>query len=386
MLYLTDDANRDLLDLADAARESGREEHAYLLGKRVRGKLVLRHAIRTLNTLAGSAIVQPDTNASQTLLRPYLGDNVLLGSAHVHFGLHGPSRGDEATLRSIADEFPQYLCLVVTITGDDTSMTCHTINDGVLVAHHLQPYAYDTTIPHGKRVLLLGAGSGASTVALQLATWNVAFTILDHDRLEARNLSRHLLGRKSIGKPKALALRKLLQPRTSAPITALVEQVTPERHKRLTHLIAAHDLVLECTGDLRVAHLTSQAAREQHKAVVHAGVFARGSGGYVLLNRQGGACIGCLHQLPRIEPQTNASLSTLAQQYGFTEDEISVQAGLFTDITVVSSLQAKVALEALRSNTTDLPNLYLINNTELSITRHTIAPSRACVTCQGDEP
>ena len=51
----------------------------------------------------------------------------------------------------------------------------------------------------------------------------------------------------------------------------------------------------------------------------------------------------------------------------------------------MSSLQAKVALEALRSDTTDLPNLYLVNNTEISITRHEIAPSRACLTCNLEE-
>ena len=110
-------------------------------------------------------------------------------------------------------------------------------------------------------------------------------------------------------------------------------------------------------------------------------MFGRGSGGYVFLNQTGRACIGCLHDLPRIEPQNNASLQHLAAQYGFSEEEISVQAGLFTDIGLVSAVQAKVALEALRSDTTDLPNLYLVNNTDIAITRHDLAPSRSCLTC-----
>jgi molybdopterin/thiamine biosynthesis adenylyltransferase len=378
--YLTADARAALHDLADAARTSGREEHAYLMGRTIRGKLVVRHVVPTPNAFAGPAIVRPDEQLAQHVLAPYAAaGNQLLGSAHVHFGLRGPSRGDEATLRTISADFPGYLCIVVTITGEHTSMTCHSI-DGGLVEHDLVGYEYDTTIPE-KRVLVLGAGSGASTVLLQLASWGVPFTILDNDRLEERNLRRHLLDRRSLGKPKAVALRRLLQPRTSARITALVEQLTPERHDRLAQLIAAHDLTVDCTGDVRIAHLTSQVARDHRKTTVHAGVFVRGSGGYVFLSRAQGACIGCLHHLPRIEPQDNASLQHLANQYGFSEDEISAQAGLFTDIGVVSALQAKVALEALRSDTSDLPNLYLVNNTEIAITRHEIAPSRECLTC-----
>jgi molybdopterin/thiamine biosynthesis adenylyltransferase len=381
MMHLTREARVALHDLADLARQSGREEHAYLLGRTIRGKLVVRHVIATPNALAGAAIVQPDETIAQRVLAPYIAaGNRLLGSAHVHFGLHGPSRGDEATLRSICAAFPGYCAIVLTITGDPTSMTCHSIEDDTLVEHELLAYEYDTSVP-AKSVLVLGAGSGASTLLLQLATWNVPFTILDHDRLEERNLRRHLLDRKALGKHKAVALKRLLQPRTTARITTVVEHVTPERHERLAQLIARHDLTIDCTGDVRTAHLTSQLAREQHKVTVHAGVFNRGSGGYVFLNRTPGACIGCLHDLPRIEPQDNASLSTLANQYGFSEAEISAQAGLFTDIGIVSSLQAKVALEALRSDTTDLPNLYLVNNTEISITRHEIAPSIACLTC-----
>lgn len=379
-LYLTDDARATLDELADAARVSRKEEHAYLLGRMVRGKLVVRHVIATPNVIADPAIVQPDETIAQSLIAPYLAaGDALLGSAHVHFGLHGPSGGDIGTLEAISGEFPGYLCMVLTL-GNDLSITCHSIEGGTLTAHDVLPYRYDTTIPH-RPVLLLGAGSGASTVALQLASWKVPVTIVDGDTLEERNLARHLLDRRSIGKSKAAELRKLLRHRTDAPITALREYVTPERQDRLATLVKAHELVVECTGDLRIAHLASQLAKNASITSVHAGVYARGAGGYVLLNRQGGACIGCLHDLPRIEPEDNASLATLAQQYGFTEAEISAQAGLFTDIGVVSALQAKVALEALRSDTSDLANLYLINNTEISITRHTLAPSRACLTC-----
>jgi|GEM_PF-7066792 len=380
--YLTEEATAALHDLAASAKATGREEHAYVIGRIVRGKRVIRYVIPTPNTFAGPAIVQPDHEAAGALLAPYLADgNEFFGSAHVHFGLRGPSSGDINTLRSINGEFPSYLCIVVTLRRERLSMTCHSIQTE-LVEHDLVPYVYETRIPADREVVVYGLGSGGASVALQVAKWGVPLTIIDHDQLERRNLARHILDPRSVGKPKAAAMQKLLRRHTRARIIALQEQVEPERRLHLKYRLHKASLVIDSTRDVRVAHLISQTARELGITSVHAGVFARGSGGYVFLNRPGGACIGCLHGLPRIEPQDNTSLQTLAQQYGFSEDEISAQAGLFTDIGVVSALQAKVALEALRSDTTDLPNLYLVNNTEISITRHRVAPARDCLTCK----
>jgi hypothetical protein len=101
-----------------------------------------------------------------------------------------------------------------------------------------------------KRILLIGAGSLGSIVADQLVRMGAtAITVMDADRLEAGNLSRHALSLASLGRQKAIALTSHLNSvAPDARVRALLGSFPPmTQSARLD--VAEHDIVLDCTGD-----------------------------------------------------------------------------------------------------------------------------------------
>lgn len=101
-----------------------------------------------------------------------------------------------------------------------------------------------------KRILLIGAGSLGSIVAEQLVRMGAsAITVMDADRLEAGNLSRHALSLAELGDEKAVALTSHLN--TVAPdarARALPGSFPPTTESSRLD-VAGHDIVLDCTGD-----------------------------------------------------------------------------------------------------------------------------------------
>ena len=72
---------------------------------------------------------------------------------------------------------------------------------------------YDTAALRTKRVVVVGLGSGGSTVALELAKAGVArLTLIDPDTLEETNLIRHECDDRYLGENKAVAVADLIPP------------------------------------------------------------------------------------------------------------------------------------------------------------------------------
>jgi hypothetical protein len=131
-----------------------------------------------------------------------------------------------------------------------------------------------------------------------------------------------------------------------------------------------------------VSNRLSSLARQAQRPVVHAGVFPRGSGGFVFLDTPGAACYACLFALHLdATAEDEDTMRTLKEQYGLTEDQLNAQLGLWADVHLVASLHVKVLLEHLKGTTTS--NLYLIDNERLTITDHHIAPRSTCI-CTGE--
>src|SRR5207237_3839927 len=70
---------------------------------------------------------------------------------------------------------------------------------------------YETNVLAGKTVLIIGVGSGGSTIALELVKAGVGnFLLVDPDRVEVANVVRHLCGLSDLGRFKTKAIRDLI--------------------------------------------------------------------------------------------------------------------------------------------------------------------------------
>ena len=101
-----------------------------------------------------------------------------------------------------------------------------------------------------KRMLILGAGSLGSAVAdtlLRMGVTNIG--IMDEERLEIGNLSRHILTMRELGHFKAVALAERLN--ASAPdamVQAMPVNFPPSGAEPYTADLKSYDVIIDCTG------------------------------------------------------------------------------------------------------------------------------------------
>lgn len=388
-------AFEELLTLCLDAASRGVETHAYLLGRKTRAEIIITTVLRAGAPIEHGAMTQPDYGAAAVAMQPLLARGAhLLGEAHRHpDGCIGPSSGDRQMLLSIpADRFPNYLCVVFTTFHDRPPViTAHSVADGAIVEHEVRivDSAYPVFLPDDIRsvsAFVVGAGSGGCLSLQQLTKLGLGgITLADHDAVEERNLSRHLADETAIGQNKATYLANYFASRTRTIITPLDLQVTPATTDDLDRFVASHTFTVDNAGHPPTSILLSRSCAKQQKVCVHAGAFARGSGGFVFLQTPAGPCYECLYDLQRQQASDDpATLDALAHQYGYTEDELRAQVGLWSDVNVIASIQAKVTLEFLKRGHLRA-NLWVIDNEQLTITARRVQRHAECTTCQPTE-
>lgn len=378
--------------LALCATAVGVETHAYLVGLRLAGELVVLHLVHAANSVATTSMVRPDYGASAVALKPYLDRGlVVLGEVHTHLGMIGLSGFDEQMLRDLPADFAGYVAVVITTFLEERSpvLRAASITNGVLTSHDVVVGdAPDALLPAHvatQRVLHIGAGSLGSLVALQASKLGVqAIAILDHDTFDAGNLRRNLPTRRAIGRSKAAWLARFLRPRTTSRMRAVTLQIGPATDDTLCAEVRAHDVIVNATGNPRVGFQVSRAAVAEQRLTFHAGVFARGAGGFVFRQDVGGPCYECLYALkPRPISEDTAALDTLQRQYGYTDEELSAHLGLWADVNLVAALQAKLLAAYLQGAV--FPNLHVVDTTTLTITSVNVQRRPGCTTCKGDK-
>jgi molybdopterin-synthase adenylyltransferase len=120
----------------------------------------------------------------------------------------------------------------------------------------------------GAHALVIGAGGLGSPVALYLATAGVGtITLVDHDTVDLTNLQRqiaHTLDR--VGQPKVdSAARSIAAINPAVQVQALRERVEGER---LAALVAAADVVLDCSDNFATRHAVNRACVLHGKPLV----------------------------------------------------------------------------------------------------------------------
>lgn len=194
------------------------------------------------------------------------------------------------------------------------------------------------------RVLIIGAGGLGCPAALYLASAGVGFiSIADGDTVELSNLQRQILySNKDINSSKALSAQHALSNiNPDVCITTIDQRLENEQ---LSALIAATDIVLDCTDNFATRHAINRACVE-HKVPLVSGA-AIGFQGQISVfdQRQASApCYACLFPPDQTYEETQCS-----------------SMGVFAPLTgIIGAMQAAQALQLIVQNNAPLANRLL---------------------------
>jgi len=130
-----------------------------------------------------------------------------------------------------------------------------------------------------KRVLVIGAGALGSAVSENLVRMGIYdLGVLDADRLEVGNLTRHALGMDAVGHNKALALASalnLLMP--DANVVGLASFFPPTRME-IAEQVRSFDVIVDCSGSDGVLDALSAFDWREEKTFISLGMTWKAEG------------------------------------------------------------------------------------------------------------
>jgi adenylyltransferase/sulfurtransferase len=156
------------------------------------------------------------------------------------------------------------------------------------------------------RVLVVGAGGLGSPALMYLAAAGVGHIgICEGDTLEASNLHRQVLYRRShVGQSKAhIAAQQLRELNPDTEITVIDVSLDADNAESLFN---QHDLVLDCSDNLKLKFLLNAAALRTATPVVFASVYQYEGQLHVFDPRTGAPCLRCVWpREPSVAPTCN---------------------------------------------------------------------------------
>ena len=210
-----------------------------------------------------------------------------------------------------------------------------------------------------KSVLIVGLGSGGATIAVELAKAGVGnFILVDFDRLELHNISRHIAGVNELGRLKTNIVRDAILAKnpyaniSTYPIDMLSDISLIER------LIIETDLLIAATDSLSSRYVLNSLIIKHKKVGIFGRAVTRAEGGDVLRVRPGGPCYACLKGSQWYTQEDEITDLRRARELGvipaYTSEEDAnamVQVGLSTDIAPINTMVVKLALQELSRGT-----------------------------------
>jgi molybdopterin/thiamine biosynthesis adenylyltransferase len=201
----------------------------------------------------------------------------------------------------------------------------------------------------GKNVLVVGLGSGGSTVALELAKAGVGgFVLVDPDHVEESNLIRHECDDRYYGWNKAEAVAELIGHRNPEARVGVIPMDAFKMGHRLEDLAKEADLVAVCTDAEQPKHLLNRLCTTFGTPAVYAGVFERGTGGEVI-HCAGGPKDPCYACVTSVLKESAPSAPEEELDYGTIGPDGAIHGapGLGLDVRLIALLHAKVCLLTL---------------------------------------
>jgi molybdopterin/thiamine biosynthesis adenylyltransferase len=222
---------------------------------------------------------------------------------------------------------------------------------------------YETDVLQAKTVLIIGIGSGGSSIAIELAKAGVGqFILADHDRLEIANLVRHICGLSDLGRFKTKAVRdQILGKNPSAQVETLERQIDWDYLPNLRELVRRVDLVFCCTDNRASRMLINLACVSERRVCIYGGTLNRAYGGHVLrVNPTVSMCYQCfVDLLPEKADDQEVGSQEQANRVAYDDRAVPVEPGLANDIAPIAVMCVKFGiLELLRGTETSLSSLY----------------------------
>lgn len=246
----------------------------------------------------------------------------------------------------------------------------------------------------GARVLVVGLGSGGSTVALELAKAGVAsFTLVDPDRIEEANVIRHECDARYLGWNKVEAVADLICRRhPEAEIEALAADALA-LGAHLEQALAGAALVAACTDVEPPKHLLNRLCLQAGVPAVYAGVYERGVGGEVIRCAGGpeDPCYACIISV--LKDSLAVGGEEAEPDYGIIAADGAPRAapGLGLDVRLVALIHAKVCLLSLLGREAELAGNVVLFGTAavpglfprpLASALLTVSPQADCLVCR----
>ena len=212
----------------------------------------------------------------------------------------------------------------------------------------------ETDVLAHRSICIIGLGTGGVHIALELAKVGVGkFSLIDQDRLEVGNISRHHAGISFVGRRKVHAARDLLLDNNPELIVDVYPfHAETQYQDELRTIIADSDLVI-CATDNRPSKLFVNALCVQSaRPVIFGGAFRRAYGGQILRVRpHDSACYHCfVLAMPDTESDREISSEADASAIAYTDRPVPVEPGLAIDVAPISVMAAKLALQELIRN------------------------------------
>ena len=209
-----------------------------------------------------------------------------------------------------------------------------------------------------KRVMIVGLGSFGSQIAIELAKAGVgAFSLVDFDRVELHNLSRHTATVRDLGRLKTNVIAEAVHGKNPY---ARVDKFPVNVNEDLPLLydeVGKADLVICATDNNTSRFNISKALVEKGKVGIFGRAVTRAEGGDVFRYRPGGPCYCCLVGAGNLQEEEISDVASARRDgriaaYVSPEDaEAMVQVGLSSDIAPICNMMVKLALVELSRGT-----------------------------------
>jgi len=182
------------------------------------------------------------------------------------------------------------------------------------------------------------------------------FVLIDFDRLELSNVSRHVCGISDLGRYKTFAVRDAIGDKNPDAHVSTLEIDVNESRAECAQALSKVDLIVCASDNDRSRFFLNEIALKHKITAIFGRAITRAAGGDVLRVRPfSGPCYSCLYSLNvRQEGSDDEEISQRSQAKKLmpeytSEQEISavIQIGLSSDIAPISNLMVKLALVEL---------------------------------------
>lgn len=205
-----------------------------------------------------------------------------------------------------------------------------------------------------KRVMIVGLGSFGSQIAIELAKAGVgSFALLDFDRVELHNLSRHTATVHDLGRLKTNVIEEAILGKNPY---AKVDKYPVNINENLPLLydeVEKADLIICATDNNSSRFNLSKALVEKGKPGIFGRAITRAEGGDVFRYRPGGPCYCCLVGEGDLREEEITDVASARRDgriaaYVSPEDAgAMVQVGLSSDIEPICNMMVKFSLVEL---------------------------------------